>query len=61
MVDTFDIEEDGGGTRVGVVIYSDAPTMEISLGNGLSKEDLIKAIHVRENNLFMLSASDNCP
>ena len=48
MVDTFDIEEDGGGTRVGVVIYSDAPRMEISLGNGLSKEDLIKAIHVRK-------------
>ncbi|CAG5080495.1 Oidioi.mRNA.OKI2018_I69.PAR.g9615.t2.cds [Oikopleura dioica] len=45
LVDTFDIEEDGGGTRVGVVIYSDAPRMEISLGNGLSKEDLIKAIH----------------
>jgi hypothetical protein len=47
LVDTFDIEEDGGGTRVGVVIYSDAPRMEISLGNGLSKQDLIKAILVR--------------
>ena len=47
LVDTFDIEEDGGGTRVGVVIYSDAPRMEISLGNGLGKQNLIKAILVR--------------
>ena len=46
LVDTFDIEEDGGGTRVGVVIYSDAPRMEISLGNGLGKQDLIKAVLV---------------
>ena len=47
LVDTFDIDENGnGGTRVGVVIYSDAPRMEISLGNGLSKPDLIKAVLV---------------
>ncbi|CBY14719.1 unnamed protein product [Oikopleura dioica] len=52
LVDTFDIEEDGGGTRVGVVIYSDAPRMEISLGNGLGKTDLIKAVLVIYLNLI---------
>ena len=42
MVSTFDIGQDQ--TRVGVVVFSDKPTMAISLNEFDEKESLLEAI-----------------
>ena len=42
LIETFDISADG--TRVGVIVYSDEPKLEIALNNYFDKTELLDAI-----------------
>ena len=52
LVSTFDIGQDQ--TRVGVVVFSDKPTMAISLNEFDEKESLLEAIQNLRNGFWFI-------